>query len=610
MSNTQVDFRATCCNQQAGSPCTKVGSLACKDCLMVSSTRQYCSKRCQTAHWPDHRKDCQSPLLKGTWKPRWMTQNRQPAFMGDSESMTKFGAPKYLWGNVPAIDVVQLAQNEGINFQKPLDLLFAASGDLRNVVLSVTDLPPGYLYAVNIALNDLELDIVARNLIFLLIMFNEEDPNTAADAMLHVWYSAFVTESCYNLLQKKLKPMVEEVCSTIARKHSRGLFGKTWNFGNGSLRMVLTREAWLKLPSYFDVPSGLTTEAAHAVRQAVVNAPSRIDYVDRAILKMSPAIAVGMIAYRKHGVLVPFGQPRDAFTVPNPTVFDSSREWPMMDSADPLDGWSAKTFLATKAGPAKKDAYGQLYHYLKRVFTRFHARLRSNAVSFELYHVDARALDKTLAGRHFDRIEVSNICDTYCLGIRTTLATFSPLLRSPSLNSHATLVTLFLNAVPEAKMMARLANPILASMSARHEMRIALEYLTHGLERPRGSPTKIENFLEIQTIKTASAVDMVSDVDAYFNQYMDFCDFAEAALVAGVAMKAKQTVIPPWPLRVDGGIRPTQKDREDFMLLLSSAHVGHERYVEWKVEDMRTAMEESQRRDDAGSQQADSCLPS
>jgi len=68
---------------------------------------------------------------------------------------------------------------------------------------------------------------------------------------------------------------------------------------------------------------------------------------------------------------------------------------------------------------------------------------------------------------------------------------------------------------------------------------------------------------------------------------METYDFAQSALSAQVAMKAKHTIIPPWPLRVDGGVHPTQKDREDFMLLLGSAHIGHERYVEWKVADLR-----------------------
>ena len=193
-----------------------------------------------------------------------------------------------------------------------------ASGDLRNVVLSVASLPRTYQSPLNIVINDREIDIVARNLVFLLIMFVEEDPHTAAEYMLHVWYSALVTEACYNVLQKKLKPLIEDVCDKIVGRPNRSLLGKTWTFGGSSLRLVLTREAWVKLPSYFDVPNGMTKETAQAVRQAVVNVPSRVDYVDRAVLMRPPHLGLGMIDFRNHGVLVPFGQSRDAFIVPNP----------------------------------------------------------------------------------------------------------------------------------------------------------------------------------------------------------------------------------------------------------------------------------------------------
>ena len=87
---------------------------------------KYCSKRCQTAHWPTHRDICQSPLFRGTWKPRWVVENRSPTFIGSTDAdQVKFGAEKYLWGNVPAFDVIQLGQNEGVDFRDPMNLLFA-----------------------------------------------------------------------------------------------------------------------------------------------------------------------------------------------------------------------------------------------------------------------------------------------------------------------------------------------------------------------------------------------------------------------------------------------------------------------------------------------------
>lgn len=77
----------------------------------------------------------------------------------------------------------------------------------------------------------------------------------------------------------------------------------------------------MKLPAYFDVPAGMTGDRARAVRDAVVNAPSRADYVDRALLTRSPHQSLGMMKFRKDGILVPFGQPRKTFVLPNPYVF-------------------------------------------------------------------------------------------------------------------------------------------------------------------------------------------------------------------------------------------------------------------------------------------------
>jgi len=41
-----------------------------------------------------------------------------------------YGAEKYLWGNVPALDVLKLAGNEGAEYAEDISLLFA--GKLSN----------------------------------------------------------------------------------------------------------------------------------------------------------------------------------------------------------------------------------------------------------------------------------------------------------------------------------------------------------------------------------------------------------------------------------------------------------------------------------------------
>jgi hypothetical protein len=90
---------------------------------------QYCGKDCQVTHWKAHRKDCKPPLRKDSWQPRWATEHRQPAWLVvddvKADKIRKASADKYLWGNMAALDVLQLGSNEGEYFSEDIKLLFA-----------------------------------------------------------------------------------------------------------------------------------------------------------------------------------------------------------------------------------------------------------------------------------------------------------------------------------------------------------------------------------------------------------------------------------------------------------------------------------------------------
>lgn len=80
--------------------------------------------------------------MKAEWKPEWATTGRTPAFVGDNgPSQVVFGGNKYLWGNVSAIDVLQLAKNEGSTYDQDVHLLFAGKGNftVSNLVLETSD---------------------------------------------------------------------------------------------------------------------------------------------------------------------------------------------------------------------------------------------------------------------------------------------------------------------------------------------------------------------------------------------------------------------------------------------------------------------------------------
>lgn len=60
------------------------------------------------------------------------------------------------------------------------------------------------------------------------------------------------------------------------------------------------------------------------------------------------------------------------------------------------------------------------------------------------------------------------------------------------------------------------------------------------------------------------------------------CDSDAAGVAAGLAMKEKQTIVDPWPLKFGFG-PSTPETRKEFAMLLGSSCTGQERYVEWKA---------------------------
>ncbi|RAL62446.1 hypothetical protein DID88_005012 [Monilinia fructigena] len=121
--------------------------------------------------------------------------------------------------------------------------------------------------------------------------------------------------------------------------------------------------------------------------------PLRRDYIDRAFYTRPPAWRVCATKFRTDGILLPFGQSRKDFNMPNPTLFQSTDFWPMMDSADPLEGWAFEEYL-----PGIMKGCGIEKH-------------------------------------HFDRIELSNIGDSGYIGPVKLLMTFAPCLKRKSQKS-------------------------------------------------------------------------------------------------------------------------------------------------------------------------------
>jgi hypothetical protein len=200
---------------------------------------------------------------------------------------------------------------------------------LRHVVTTIANLPEGIPQQINVTMNDREFDVVARNTILLLLALTAQDstdtqgttlPLDFAEALIHVWYSALIPSSILSHLQDRVKPMIADVCSRIANKPPNTILAKTWDLSAGrTLRLVLKKEDWLKLPDFLDIPHDMTLGDAAQIRRTVTLAPERADYRDRWYFKdASPFMRIAKQRFQEDGLLLPFGHPRLAFDVPNP----------------------------------------------------------------------------------------------------------------------------------------------------------------------------------------------------------------------------------------------------------------------------------------------------
>jgi hypothetical protein len=182
----------------------------------------------------------------------------------------------------------------------------------------VASLPSTYTGDCEIIINDRDSDIIARNIILLLIALHYT-PEEATPIMLHIWYSALVPKAMIGSLRENIAPMIEDVCSKIKHKStSLTLQAKTWKIGSSSLRLLLEKPFWDSLLPYFDVPIGLSMPQAQRIRTATTLAPDRVDYVDRALYNRPPGWRSSMMKFRTDGILSPFGGSRREFDTPNP----------------------------------------------------------------------------------------------------------------------------------------------------------------------------------------------------------------------------------------------------------------------------------------------------
>ncbi|KAJ3936176.1 MAG: hypothetical protein NXY57DRAFT_1035493 [Lentinula lateritia] len=413
--------------------CDKRGTLTCSNCRLV----RYCSRQCQEAHWSSHKKYCKHPYNRSDWKPAWITENRSPAFVG-GDTQSHFGAhsaPEYLWGNTPAVNCLQLEHNEGVleSVEKDFNLCFAASGDIRNMVMTVNGLPDNYQGHCKILLNDRSDLVTTRNILILYALLRHGNPpELAAKTAVHLMYSAALRSSDSSELFHCIKTVYGDVMSVyqspmfvsfITRLSPNDVRKKSFPIrGAGSLSIA---QSAVKI---FGEPLAMlrathTLDDSRKAMHDVMLSPHRVDYRDRYLSGLQPSHRLSFLRFRESGVSLHFADHVDSetFQDPNRLLFNASGKWVTMDNANPLSSWDVNEVLKTGQayGLDQADIYGCLF---------FHGELNPN-----LFGINPA----------FDRIETSNIADY--AGIRSVLQDWSAVLNRE--NKHAVVLVYLMNWV-------------------------------------------------------------------------------------------------------------------------------------------------------------------
>lgn len=248
------------------------------------------------------------------WQPSSIAGSRQAAV---ERLLQASGQQHYLWGNTAAHDIIKLKDHEGVQGESQvLNLLFPGSGDLRNAILAIAELPPDFIGTCNVVLNDRDMMVVARNAIGLMTALTY-DTNIAVPMIIQLWYSRFLTSDISKKLVSLMSPITDLVkkCRHMDSSTVRSL---SWTVGDSRLELTLGLEMWRDLPAYFKGWSGLDHATVAAVYQVLLRSPERTEAEHIYLQRQPPNWRPARDKFRSQGVLFPFGDSHANHTIPNP----------------------------------------------------------------------------------------------------------------------------------------------------------------------------------------------------------------------------------------------------------------------------------------------------
>ncbi|KAM5372074.1 hypothetical protein ACJZ2D_007724 [Fusarium nematophilum] len=406
-----------------GSYCQLLSTIACPKCFLIA----YCSEDCRRAHWNDHSPDC---VVRQRALDFQLPEQGEEAAWKDAE----------FWAKYAAIDVLYLEKNEGKDFDGIIDILLAGGSSLRHLLKTIGDLPDEANPHLRFALNEKSMRATA-GLVLSLILLTETscEPEVNAEAVVHLWYSAKLPANIMDHIQKVAVQSILACATDVARLAAKGSVPKHDSFpiaitrGNLVLTIELSVAQWETLVRWVQVSENITEEDAQVIR---VLDRKYCEPLETILRRMTPARAAGLLKWRTDGILLPYGVPRDEFTVLNPLFFKDDHAYPPGATAEPLTEWPIDLF-DHDCGPAQNDTYGKMFYYVRSLCIKFQSRIQPLRMNCIIMNKAIKDIPMYFNRMGMNR-QAGDLFDTLPL---LTVAILGHLLQHQDENPNATLLT-------------------------------------------------------------------------------------------------------------------------------------------------------------------------
>ncbi|KAJ7230408.1 hypothetical protein GGX14DRAFT_583140 [Mycena pura] len=420
-----------CGNVSNTKSCSGRGVNVCTKCRLV----KYCSEKCKMQHWSKHRSHCTHQYLSEKWQPSWVTEGRDPIFSYVSDSMTLYRPTFDFWGDIPAMDCLQLDTNEGMDEYDPLDdlkLCFAASGGFRTLIRTVNSLPSDYAGYCDILLNDINPVLLNRSLVILFILLSSGPSlEEAAEFSAHLMYSAALPGAG----AEYVKRCVDFIYGAGGEFEADLSFQRCLDTrGEGKVYSVQPSTGIKRLLEMCHSRYPLS-DALKSMKDITL-ASDHLDLREKCFAALHPSHRMAFQRFRETGVLAPFSHNIANFTEPNRLLFSPHGAWLVPEDANPLFGWDVSDvkYSGIKHGASPEDILGCLFFHVKNELREFAKRVRELRIDIHVTSFDAGLLAKGISvgalpafqDASFDRIVTSNLIDT--VGLRACLSDWGPLL--------------------------------------------------------------------------------------------------------------------------------------------------------------------------------------